>query len=280
MRKFFKRIWKIITFPFRWISKSIHTVDNFFTEEPEDTPLPEIVGKTVGDIDGLFYHINELRKRLFAAVAFMAITTTFSFIFAKQIIDYLSEPIGGIGALRAIDPTESIGVFMRVSLLSGFALALPFIFFQLWLFAAPGLSRKSRIWGLIGIPIVTLFFIGGLAFGRYVMMPPALKMLLNFLGIQTIPRPSTYINFVTSLLFWLGISFEFPFVIYILAGMGILKAKVLAKQWRIAAVIIAIVAAAITPTVDPVNMSIVMFPMIGLYFISVGLAYIAERGRK
>jgi sec-independent protein translocase protein TatC len=80
-------------------------------------------------------------------------------------------------------------------------------------------------------------------------------------------------------MFWLGITFEFPLVIYLLANMGFIKAKNLITQWKLAIVIIAVLAAIITPTVDPVNMGLVMAPMIILYFISIGLAYIAERGR-
>jgi sec-independent protein translocase protein TatC len=99
------------------------------------------------------------------------------------------------------------------------------------------------------------------------------------MGIQVIPRPSSYIGFVTGILFWIGITFEFPLVIYVLTLMGIVQPKSLLKHWRIAVLVIAILAAAITPTVDPVNMSLVMGPMILLYFTSIGLGYLALIGR-
>jgi sec-independent protein translocase protein TatC len=148
------------------------------------------------------------------------------------------------------------------------------------MFIAPGVSRRSRIFGLFAIPVATFFFLGGMAFAYYVMMPTALPFLINFMGINTDPRPSSYIGFVTGLMFWIGVAFEFPLVIYLLASLGLVKAKLLASQWRVAIVIIAIVAALITPTVDPVNMSLVMGPMIALFFLSIGLAYIAQRGRS
>src|SRR6185369_1276865 len=91
--------------------------------------------------------------------------------------------------------------------------------------------------------------------------------------------PNSYFSFVTGLMFWIGISFEFPLVIYVLTAIGFVKPQILAQQWRFAIVIIAIVAAAITPTVDPVNMSLVMIPMSLLYFVSIGLSYIAYAGR-
>jgi sec-independent protein translocase protein TatC len=127
---------------------------------------------------------------------------------------------------------------------------------------------------------VVVFFVGGMAFAYFILMPPALKFLLNFMGVQVIPRPSSYIGFVTGILFWIGITFEFPLVIYILTLMGIAKPESLLKHWRIAVIVIAVLAAAITPTTDPVNMALVMGPMILLYFISIGLGYLALAGRR
>ena len=168
---------------------------------------------------------------------------------------------------------------MKVALLSGLALSLPYIAFEFWLFAAPGLRPRSRSFGLVAIPLATLLFLCGMAFAYYVMMPAALTFLLDFMGIQAQLRPASYFSFVTGVMFWIGISFEFPLVIYALTSIGFIKPKILAEQWRIAIIIIAILAAAITPTVDPVNMALVMGPMTLLYFISIGLSRIAYRGR-
>ena len=127
--------------------------------------------------------------------------------------------------LVAIEVTEPIGTVMQVSLLAGVALAFPYIALELWLFIAPGLSRKARIWGLFSIPIATFFFLGGMAFAYFVMMPAAIPILLNFMGIFTVPRPKSYISFVTALLFWMGVFFEFPLVIFLLAKVGIGQIK-------------------------------------------------------
>jgi sec-independent protein translocase protein TatC len=289
MGNFFLRLWRFFTAPFRfirWIIKSIYrnvtmlgrNAFQLLTEEIEDEPLPDTFAKTIENPLGLFEHINELRKHLFRALLFFLITTTFSFIFTPRIIDIMAKPVGGLHGLRAIDITEPISVFMRVALLCGFALALPYIIFELWLFAAPGLKRKSRLISLIGIPISLFFFIGGIAFAYFVLLPVAVPYLTNFMGMTTDVRPSSYIGFVTNILFWIGISFEFPLVIYVLALAHLVNAKVLLGQWRLAVVLISILAAVITPTVDPINMSIVMGPMIILYFFSIGLAYIARHG--
>lgn len=263
----------------RWFSNISHEFKNFFTEEPEDSPVTEAFVKSVENPSEVLYHLNALRKHLLRATIFFAITTTLAFTFAQRLIDLLAEPIGGIERLNPIDVTEPVSVFMRVSLLAGFALALPYIAFEMWLFIAPGVSRRSRWVGLIAIPAVALFFFGGMAFAYFIMLPVAIPFLLNFLGMTPQIRPSSYIGFTTGLMFWVGIIFEFPLVIFALAGVGLVRARALQQQWRLAIVIIAILAALITPTVDPISMSLVMGPMILLYFFSIVLARIAERGR-
>jgi sec-independent protein translocase protein TatC len=100
------------------------------------------------------------------------------------------------------------------------------------------------------------------------------------MGMKTNPRPQSYFSIVTGLMFWIGVSFEYPLVIYVLTSMGLIKPKVLAEQWRLAIVIISIIAAIITPTIDPVNQLLVMAPMIVLYFVSIGFSYIAQSGRN
>ena len=280
MRKLFRFLWRIITFPFRWIGIVLNESRAFFSVEPDDVPLADSLQKAVENPVDILYHLNELRKHIFRAVGFLLITTLFSLLFTAKIIDYMAQPIGGISKLVAIEVTEPLGVYMRVALLSGFTLAFPYICLELWMFAAPGLHRSSRLFGLASIPIATIFFAGGMAFAFYVMLPQALPFLLHIMGMTTIPRPSSYVEFTTGIMFWLGVAFEFPLVIYVLASVGLIKAKLLADQWRIAIVVIAISAAMITPTVDPVNMSLVMFPMFALYFLSIGLALLAQRGKN
>ena len=293
MRKLLKSIWKIITAPFRlvvWIvrsiantlSKGVQGVSFYFTEEEvDDTPIGDTLAATIENPRALLPHINALRKHLLRSVLAMIVTTALSFLFVRNILAYLAAPMsGGIHELVAIDVTENIGTVMRVTLLSGFTLALPYLVFEIWLFIAPALKVSSRIKGLFAIPIAILMFVGGMAFAFFVMLPTALPFLFNFMGLITQPRPSSYYNFVTLIMFWIGVTFEFPLVIYLLASLGIVKAKALASQWRIAIVIIAILAAVITPTVDPVNMGLVMAPMIVLYFLSIGLAYFAQRNRS
>ena len=185
---------------------------------------------------------------------------------------------GGLGALTAIDPTETVGVFMRVAILCGVILAVPYIAFELWLFAAPGLRPREKI-GLFGISLSSLFFIGGIATTYLVLLPTAFPFLFNFLHIKNEWRPQTYFSLITSLMFWLGVTFELPLLIYVLTAIGFVKPRVLVDQWRLAVIIIAILAAVITPTTDFFNMALVMLPVTLLYFISIGFSYVAYAGR-
>lgn len=279
MRLIWRLLIRLLTFPFKWIRIVLKDIREFLTEEPEDAPLVDSLQKAVSNPQSLLIHLDALRKHLIRAIFALILTTALSFAFAARIIDFLAQPVGGISKLVAIDPTEPLGTFMRVALLSGFVLALPYIVLELWLFIAPGLSRDSRVFGLFAIPIATIFFIGGMVFAFYIMLPTAIPFLLNFGGITSQIRPSSYIRFVTAILFWFGVGFQFPLIIYVLARVGLIRAKTLSSQWRLAVVILAVLAAAITPTVDPISMSLVLGPMIVLYFFSILLASIAEKSR-
>lgn len=283
MRAFLRGLWLIITFPFRMIARFFRAIWRglhvFFVEEPEDSPLGDTVQKAVENPGDLLVHLAALRGHLVRSVIALLIAAGFIFSYATPILEWLASPIGGIGELQAIEVTEPIGVVMRVTLMGAFAVTLPYISLEILLFAAPGLSRKSRFIGVLAIPLVMLFFLSGMAFTFYVILPQAIPFLLTFMDIPTLVRPSSYVSFATGLMFWIGIAFEFPLLSYVLASMGILSPEMLLKQWRLALVLLSILAAAITPTIDPLNMLLVWVPLVLLYFMSVVTAGLA-RGQK
>ncbi len=284
MRKFLRKIANIILLPFRliiWLLSIEDFIQVMKTEDTEDTALPEVVNKVVQQPSAVLAHLAELRDNLIRVVVVLFLATGFSLTYNRWILEFLAKPIGGMDELVAIDPTEPIGTVMRVALLTGFAVTFPYIFYQVWLFVAPAMIElRNRVRSLITIPIATAFFYAGMAFAYFVMLPTALPFLLNFMGIKTIPRPSSYIKFTTGMLFWIGMAFEFPIVIYFMATMGLVRAELLLSQWRIAIVVIAVISALITPTIDPVNMALVMGPLIVLYFLSILLAKFAQIGRS
>lgn len=280
MRSFLRRLWQILTTPFRWLLKPFHAVRDFINYDPEDVPIADVFSRTIEEPALVFEHLEALRRHLLRAIAVLIIAVAVSAIFAQNILAWLSAPIGGLEKLQAIEVTENIGAFMRVSLLTGFALALPYIGLEIFAFMNPGLRRRERIMLLSFIPTGTILFVLGILFTYYVMLPAALPFLLNFLGISTAIRPANYIRFVTGLMFWIGLAFQFPLVIYAVAALGFIDAGMLLRGWRYAILVIAIVAAAATPTIDPINMGLVMLPMIVLYFFSIGLAALAGRTRS
>lgn len=234
--------------------------------------------------DALQEHFIELRRRLIVIVVVLFVTTFASFYFASYLIDWLAVPAGGTSKLIALEVTENMGAFMRVSLLSGLILALPVVIYEILTFLLPALNENERkVFNRIA-PVVTavasLLFIAGVTFAYYVMLPVSIPFLTNFLGITTTLRLGSYLNFVTGMMFWLGIGFETPILVYFLARLNIVSAHALFKQWRIAVVVIAITSAIITPTVDPVNMTLMMAPLIALYFISVFFARLAQKPRS
>jgi len=290
MAKFFKALWKVITFPFVLIYKiitfpfrALKNIHKFLNDVPEENPVMDVVAGVISDAsvrEKLWDEFDIFRKHLLRAVIGLIIGVGISFKYTIPLMTYLSGPVGGLDSLQAIEVTEEIGVFMRVALMSGIAIMLPYISFELWLFAAPGLKPRERKMGLAGIPLATILFAGGMAFTFYVLLPAALPFLGGFTQIAEDWSAREYFGFVTGLMLWIGLFFEFPLVVYVLTSIGLIKPAVLAQQWRLAVVIISIIAAAVTPTIDPVNMGLVMIPMVLLYFISIGLSYIAYAGRR
>ena len=291
MTKLLKALWRVITFPFVLVFniiafpvRALRRVGQFLNEEPpEDRPLIDTFSSLATEAEtraSLWEHVDALRMHLLRIVIALALGVGISFYFTIPLMSYLAVPVGGLENLQAIEVTEEVGVFMRVALTSGIAIMLPYIAFEIWFFAAPGLRARERKYGLIGIPLATILFLTGIAFTFFVLLPAALPFLGGFTEIEQFWTARDYFGFVTGLMIWIGIFFEFPLVIYILTSMGLVKPAVLAKQWRLAIVIIAILAAAITPTIDPVNMGLVMLPMSLLYFVSIGLSHIAYAGRR
>lgn len=233
--------------------------------------------QTVPHEMGILDHLNELRKRLLFSVIALAIGIIASFILSKYFIDFLAGPIGGTENLQSIEVTENISVFMKISMLGGFILALPFILFQIYGFISTGLIEKEKRWIFTAIPFATLLFLGGAAFAFFVMLPTAMPFLIDFMGISTIPRPDNYFGFITNLMFWVGLSFELPLVIFLLAKLGLVNARMLLMGWRYAIVISAVIAAVATPTPDPINMGILMAPLLVLYLLSIILAMFAQK---
>jgi sec-independent protein translocase protein TatC len=291
MKKLPSALWRVITFPFVLVFnilafpfRMIRRAYNFLNRDlDEDRPLMDTFASIAAEEQArasLWDHIEALRMHLLRIVIALAVGVGLSFYFTIPLMEYLAGPVEGLQNLQAIEVTEEFGVFMRVALTSGLAIMLPYIAFELWLFAAPGLRPRERKMGLAGIPLAAILFLSGMAFTFYYLIPAALPFLGNFTSISQFWTAREYFKFVTGLMLWIGLFFEFPLVIYILTSVGFVKPRVLISQWRLAVVIIAVISAAVTPTVDAVTMGLVMLPLTLLYFVSIGLSFIAYAGRR
>ena len=214
-----------------------------------DRPLP------VGE------HLIELRRRVIWSAAAVLVCTGAAFAFHEQILVLLMKPAQGFAGT----PNEK-----------------PFVLFQAVMFVAPGLSSQERRYLYALMPVIILVFLAGAAFGYFVLFPPAVRFLQTFGSDVATPfiSISKYVNLMISLLFWMGVVFETPVVLFFLAKIGIVSPSFLARQRRWAIVVAFILGAMITPTFDPINQTLVALPIIVLYEAGVWLAKLARRQRR
>jgi sec-independent protein translocase protein TatC len=171
---------------------------------------------------------------------------------------------------------------MKASLLVGLFASLPVVLYQVVMFAAPGLTPKEKRYLYILLPVSLLAFAGGAAFGYRILFPPAVDFLLSFGSDVATPyiRIGSYVGLMLSLLFWMGIVFETPVVLFFLSKIGVVTPEFLARHRRFAIVIAFILGAMITPTFDPINQAFVAVPIIVLYEVGIWLAKLGRRGRE
>ena len=225
-------------------------------------------------------HLSELRRRLIRCVIAVSITSIISFVFAKQIFHVLILPTEGINLIY-IEMTEMIGTYMKVCLVSGIILAMPYLIYQLLMFISPALTQKEKKYVFTVLPWVTLMFMGGVAFGYFILVPPATRFLITFGSDIAIPqiKIGNYISVVTRLLLAIGLVFEMPLVTTVLVRLGVITPQWLSSKRKLAIIFAFILAAIITPTFDPINQSLVAVPLIVLYEISIWLAKLVQRRR-
>ena len=232
-------------------------------------------------------HLEELRKRLTISVVAVVVTTIVAFVFYKQIIELLLRPAdleaatGGGPGLVFVEVTEMLAVSLKVSLIGGLVLAFPIILYQIIMFVAPALTTKEKRYLFSFTPCVLLAFAAGVAFGYFVLIPPAINFLLSWGSDLATPliRIGNYVNVMLMLLFWMGVVFETPVVMFLLAKLGVVSSRGFAKWRRHWVVVAFILGALITPTFDPINQSLVAGPLIVLYEVGIWLAKLAARGR-
>jgi sec-independent protein translocase protein TatC len=224
----------------------------------------------------LLEHLEELRRRLIRAVIALLVGVVLGTLVTVPVLKILVAPLGDHVPL-AISPTEAPAVFFKVAVVIGLVIAMPFIMYQIFQFARPGLEPRERRYVIIGAPAASLSFAAGIVFAATVLLPAALPFLQGFLFGIVEQRYSIerYVSFVANILLWAGLVFETPLVMYFLAKLGVVTPQGFAKARRVVIIGAAAGAAVITPTTDPVNMLLVMVPFMLLYELGILLARLA-----
>lgn len=226
----------------------------------------------------LLAHLGELRDRLIKSFVVLLVGTLVSlFVFTPRLFEIVIRPMQP-NVPVALRPTETIIVYFKLALIVGVVLAMPVIVYQLVRFVVPGLTPREKRYLYYLLPGATLSFAVGVLFAALVMLPFAIAYLKGFMSDIVRPTYSidSYISFVTGLLFWVGVTFETPLIIFFLAKLGVVTPAFLAKNRTYALLLIAVLAAVITPTPDPFNMAIVMVPLMLLYGVGEILARFAR----
>lgn len=232
--------------------------------KPEKKPIDELT---------IFEHLDELRQRLIKVIIALVIGMILGSFVTVPVLKLLIFPLGD-QVPQTLSPTEAPSVFFRVAILIGIVIAMPVIVYQLFQFARPGLDPNERRYVLIGAPAASISFAAGVAFAALVLLRPAINFLQRFLEdiVEHNFSIDRYISFVSNILLWAGLVFETPLIMYFLARLGVVSPEGFAKARRFVIVGGAVGAAIITPTVDPVNMLLIMVPFMLLYELGILLA--------
>ena len=223
-------------------------------------------------------HLRELRSRIMkSAIAFL-IAMPVAFFISSNVFDILKKPAPGV-QLVYTEITEMIGTYLKITLFIAIALALPYIIYQMVMFIRPALTRKEKTYLYIMLPAITICFIAGAVFAYFILLPPAFQFLLTFGSdiAQPMIKVGNYISVLTTLLFWIGLCFEIPIVMFFLAKIGVVQPAWLSKYRKVFYILAFILGAIITPTFDPINQSLVAVPIIILFEFGIILTRIARK---
>jgi sec-independent protein translocase protein TatC len=237
-----------------------------------------------------FEHLIELRKRIINSLIAIAACAAGGWFLAPKLVDLIAKPIQAVlkahnynAQLYYTGPTDYLGLLIKLSIYIGLVLSSPVVLYQVWMFVAPALYKheRSAVTGFVFSTV--LLFLGGIAFGFFLALPHILGFLVGFGGpaapVAPLIRINDYFDLVLLVLVALGLVFELPVLIFLLCYFGIVTPKFLVQNTKYAILAITIVAAIVTPTPDALTMVLVMGVMLALYFLGVGISWLALRKR-
>jgi len=255
---------------------------------PLSDPSTSEIGKEAGGKMSFFDHLVDLRKRLINSAIAIAVGAMIGVSVSQKVIGFIVRPMQA--ALRKMNledkliytsPTGYINMVISLGIYLGVVLAAPFVLYQVWLFIAPGLYKHERRAVSTFIFSSLFLFVAGISFGYYVMLPYILNFLIGFQGpFKPLISINEYFDFILIVLLGLGLIFELPVLIFFLALFNIVTPAFLWKNLRYAILVIAVIAAIVTPTPDAMTMLVFMAPMVGLYFVGIAVAALVVRNKN
>jgi sec-independent protein translocase protein TatC len=253
------------------------------SNSPTTTPAEEPAGAMT-----FFEHLSELRKRIINSLIAVVIGALIGWILAPHFVKWIVKPMTDALSKAGLEPklvyshpAGFLNLLITLSIYLGIVLASPWILYQIWLFVAPALYKHERS-AITGFLFSTVFlFLAGIAFGYFVSLPYVLRFLISFQGpVVPLINVDEYFDLILMVLLGLGLVFELPVLIFFLSLFGIVTPKFLMKNFRYAILIIAILAAILTPTPDATTMLVFMAVLVGLYFVGVAVSWVVVRRRE
>ena len=230
-------------------------------------------------------HLSDLRKRLFYSFIALILGVIPAWVFSKDLFNILAIPIYKYlpegEKLAFIKLTDPFMLYIKVSFLTSIFFMSPFIFYQTWLFIAPGLYRKEKKYVIPFVLLTSVFFISGALFGFFVVFPWAVRFFLSMGSeFQAMITVDKYFSLVLKVHLGIALVFELPTLTFFLARMKIITAKWMIKNFKYAVLAVFVIAAIITPTPDMITQSIIAVPMLALYGLSVLIALVFGRKKE
>lgn len=230
-------------------------------------------------------HLDELRARLVHCLVALCVGFGACWGFREPIFHFLTQPLRrAFPDIKFIytSPSEALMLYMKMSFFVGIFVAAPYILYQLWAFISPGLYPHEKAWAIPFIAMGSIFFLGGALFGHFYLFPTTFAFLGQFGGtdMQFLPKIDEYYSFYSWFLLGLGIVFQVPVIIFVLARIGLVTPGFLIRQWKWVFVLAFVTSAVITPTPDMVTQTLLAVPMIGLYLLGVVVAWLFGRARR
>ena len=221
----------------------------------------------------LIEHLEEFRSRLFRVAIAFVLACIGTWIFRRQIFDWLLEP-ANLDRLTFMGPAQGLMTDVKLSLFSAFLLTVPVVIYQAWMFVAPAVGEVGRAFTYVIVTLSSLLFLAGIAFGYYAILPVGLQFLLDYESdrFEALPTADTYLPFITRTLLAAGIVFELPAATYVGAKLGLITAPTLRRFRKHALIVNAVVAAALTPSPDPFSMVLMAVPLAVMYELSIIIA--------